>query len=104
MTPTGTIRIVMAEDCATDAELAGYALRRAGIDAQLVVTATEAEMRAALREGADIVISDNTMPGFSGLQARTIGLARGGGLARQEGSASTRRSRPQAARRAMTTS
>jgi len=72
MTPTGTIRIVMAEDCATDAELAGYALRRAGIDAQLVVTATEAEMRAALREGADIVISDNTMPGFSGLQARTI--------------------------------
>jgi CheY-like chemotaxis protein len=72
MAATGTIRIVMAEDSATDAELAGYALRRAGIDAQLVLTATEAELRAALRTSPDIIISDNSMPGFSGRQALAI--------------------------------
>lgn len=72
MAASGTIRIVMAEDSATDAELTRYALRRAGIAADIVLTTTEAELRAALRSAPDVIISDNAMPGFSGTQALAI--------------------------------
>ena len=67
------IRVVMAEDSAADAELARHALRRARIAADVVVAATEEDFRQALiATPADIVISDNSMPQFSGKDALLI--------------------------------
>jgi CheY-like chemotaxis protein len=67
------VRIVMAEDSSADAELAARALRRHGIGGEIVVVSSEAEFRQALG-GAhpDLVISDNSMPQFSGRQALAI--------------------------------
>ena len=68
-----TVRIVMAEDSSADAELAARALRRHGIRADIAVVSSGAEFRQAL-EGAraDLIISDNSMPQFSGAQALAI--------------------------------
>lgn len=68
-----TVRIVMAEDSVTDAELAAHALRRHGIAAEVVVVATESEFRDALSSArTDVIISDNSMPRFSGKHALAI--------------------------------
>ena len=71
-----SVRIVMAEDSATDAELARYALRRHGFRADVVVVSTEPEFRQALGAARpDLVISDNSMPQFSGRHALAIANA-----------------------------
>jgi CheY-like chemotaxis protein len=67
------VRIIMVEDSPTDAELAAHALKRHGIAAEVVVVATESELSAALTATCpDIIISDNSMPRFSGRHALAI--------------------------------
>jgi CheY-like chemotaxis protein len=67
-----TVRIVMAEDSPADAELAVRALRRHGIRAEMVVVSSEPEFRQALAARPDVIISDNSMPLFSGQLALAI--------------------------------
>jgi DNA-binding NtrC family response regulator len=70
------LRILLVEDLDSDAELAGYALRRAGIDAQLRQVTEEAEFRRALHEfHPQVVVSDFSLPRFDGLSALRIARA-----------------------------
>lgn len=66
------IRVVIVEDSAADAELAVYALRRHGIEAEVVVAATVPQLRAALAAPTDVVISDYSMQGLDGAIALEI--------------------------------
>jgi PAS domain S-box-containing protein len=69
------IRILFAEDVPADAEMAKRELRKQGIPFIDQVTDTEQGFRKALDEfRPDIIISDYTMPGFSGLTALRITL------------------------------
>lgn len=71
-----TVRIVMAEDSTADAELAARALKRHGIRTEIAVVSSEAEFRQALGGArADLIVSDNSMPQFSGRQALAIARA-----------------------------
>jgi len=67
------LRVVIAEDSEVDAHLAARALKRHGILANVVVASSEAEFSDALRGAVpDIIISDNSMPRFSGRRALEI--------------------------------
>jgi DNA-binding NtrC family response regulator len=69
----GTLRIILVEDLDSDVELTRYALRRAGIDAEVRQVLTEAEFRAGLREFApQLVVSDFSLPRFDGMAALAI--------------------------------
>ena len=69
------VRILFAEDVPADAEMAKRELRKQGIPFIDHVTDTEQGFRKALDKfRPDIVISDYTMPGFSGLAALKITL------------------------------
>jgi CheY-like chemotaxis protein len=68
-----TLRIMLVEDLDSDVELTRYALRRAGIDAEVRQVLTEEEFRAGLREFApQLVVSDFSLPRFDGMAALTI--------------------------------
>jgi CheY-like chemotaxis protein len=70
------LRVVMAEDSAADAELARYALKRARIAAQVVLATTAEDFRAALLSlRPHVIISDNSMPQFSGKEALALARA-----------------------------
>jgi signal transduction histidine kinase len=63
-------RVLLVEDDALDAELVLDQLREDGVDVDARVVHDEAGYCQALREfGADIVLSDLTLPGFSGARA-----------------------------------
>lgn len=65
-----TLRVLIVEDSENDALLLVRALRRAGYDvAHERVDTAEAMMAALARHGWDIVISDYSMPNFSGTGA-----------------------------------
>ena len=71
--PLGPLRILLVEDSAEDAELLSDQLLEAGLQASFRRVDGEAEMRAALAAWTpDIVLSDLSMPGFSGYQALRI--------------------------------
>src|SRR5258707_866098 len=72
------VRVLIVEDCRQDAELVVEELRRAGFAPEWNVVDTAAEYVAALRPGLDIILSDYTMPEFSGLRA--LELLRESGL------------------------
>jgi DNA-binding NtrC family response regulator len=63
------IRVLLVEDSAVDAELMLHALRRAGFDLDARQAKTEPEFVEQLAAGVDVVISDSTLPRFSGLRA-----------------------------------
>jgi len=64
------LRAIIVEDTLDDIALLLLALRRAGYAPDHVHVQTAAELDAALRTGQwDIVLSDYTLPDFSGLQA-----------------------------------
>lgn len=64
------IRVLMLEDSAPDAELAGRALKKAGITFTAKRVERRDEFVAALDEfEPDIVLSDYKLPGFSGMAA-----------------------------------
>ncbi|MBB4127211.1 signal transduction histidine kinase [Xanthomonas translucens] len=72
-TKLGPIRILMVEDSPEDAELLSDQLLEAGLEATFRRVEGESALREALREFApDIVLSDLSMPGFSGHQALRV--------------------------------
>lgn len=68
----GRMRLVLVEDCADDAELLYFQLEDAGLALDLVRVEDAAALRAALAAGADAVVSDVSLPRFSGLEALAI--------------------------------
>ncbi|MCL7715038.1 hybrid sensor histidine kinase/response regulator [Stenotrophomonas mori] len=72
-TPLGPLRILLVEDSAEDAELLCDQVLDAGLEAGFERVDNEEAMRALLaRWTPDIVLSDLSMPGFSGYQALRI--------------------------------
>lgn len=64
------IRILLVEDNRDDAELLSIELREAGMHVDLVRIDDEQGMHASLAEAIpDLVVSDSSLPGFSGLSA-----------------------------------
>ena len=69
------IRVLFNEDAEADAELELRELRRSGLSVTHRVVDDEVAFRAALQDfSPDLVISDFTMPGFSGMAA--LGISR----------------------------
>lgn len=67
------LRVLIVEDSADDAEILLYELERAGYAVEYERVETDAGMRAALgRQAWDIVLSDYSMPRFSGAAALRI--------------------------------
>jgi signal transduction histidine kinase len=67
-----TIRILIVEDNALDAELVAAALDDAGMKYGLVRVDNEAAYTAALRTPPDVILSDYMLPSFSGAAALKI--------------------------------
>ncbi len=64
------LRILVVEDSENDAELLLEELRRGGFEVKYVVVDTPEAMRTALADHTwDVVVSDYTLPAFSGLHA-----------------------------------
>jgi diguanylate cyclase (GGDEF)-like protein len=63
------LRVLLVEDCEDDAVLILRALRRAGIDVISLRVQDAAGLNAALTDSWDAVISDFSLPGFSGMEA-----------------------------------
>jgi len=66
---TQPLRVLLVEDNATDAELVLRELRRAGFEPDWQRVDTEADYLASLDAVLDIILSDYSMPQFSGLRA-----------------------------------
>jgi diguanylate cyclase (GGDEF)-like protein/PAS domain S-box-containing protein len=72
---TPTVRVLLTEDVASDAELEIRELKRAGLPIAHRVVDSERSFVEALREFApDVILSDFAMPGFDGMAA--LALAR----------------------------
>jgi diguanylate cyclase (GGDEF)-like protein/PAS domain S-box-containing protein len=68
-----TIRVLLTEDVAADAELEVRELKRAGLRVAHRVVDTEESFNDALREfSPDVILSDFSMPGFDGMAALAI--------------------------------
>ncbi|TAK50486.1 MAG: PAS domain S-box protein [Betaproteobacteria bacterium] len=68
-----SVKVLLVEDSANDAELALQVLRRGGFDVQYERVDSAAAMAEALqRQPWDAVISDFRMPGFTGLDALEV--------------------------------
>jgi len=66
-------RVLLIEDCLTDAELLALVFDDAGAQIEWRHVSNEAALRAALAEGpVDLVVSDYHLPGFDGLHALSI--------------------------------
>ncbi|HEY8924952.1 MAG TPA: response regulator [Polyangia bacterium] len=73
MTPNGVVRLLLVEDSPTDAKLVLHSLRRAGWTVESRRVEDADAMRAALLEGGwDAVISDWSLPHFSGAAALAL--------------------------------
>jgi PAS domain S-box-containing protein len=71
------IRVLMLEDSDHDAELIKSLLESEGFNVAAVRTDTESAFRAALTEGGyDLILSDFTLPGYSGKRALALARAR----------------------------
>ena len=67
------VRVLFVEDEESEVELAAHQLRANHMAHVVHRVATEASMRAALKAfGPTIILSDFSMPGFSGLNALEI--------------------------------
>ena len=70
MVSSPTIRILLTEDVAADAELGVRELKRAGLRFAHRVVQSEESFAEALREfSPDVILSDFSMPGFDGMAA-----------------------------------
>src|SRR5881296_1976560 len=75
---TNLLRMLMVEDSEDDAELLAHELRRAGFALEFERVDNAAALEAALdRSTWDVIIGDNSMPGFSGTEALALLRARG---------------------------
>ncbi|HNX49100.1 MAG TPA: PAS domain S-box protein [Thermoanaerobaculaceae bacterium] len=71
------LRVLIVEDAAEDAELATSTLRKAGVDLLWRRVETEGEFIAALADFLpDLILSDYSMPAFTGMAALELALAR----------------------------
>ncbi len=66
------LTVLMVEDSESDAELLAFELSQAGFELKWTRVETEADYLAELRKGPDIILSDYSMPQFSGLQAAEL--------------------------------
>ena len=66
------LRVLLVEDNPADAELILRELRRNFFDPQWNRVETEADFMAAINELPDIILSDYSMPQFSGLRAAEL--------------------------------
>lgn len=66
------LRILHFEDSAFDHTIFLAQLRAGGLEAEVCRAESEAELRAALAEPWDLVVSDFSLPGYSGLQALAL--------------------------------
>lgn len=74
--PIGPVRVLLVEDSPEDAELTCEQLLEAGLEAEFQRVDSEAGLRLALeRFKPDLVLSDLSMPGFSGHDALKAVLA-----------------------------
>jgi len=72
------LRVLLVEDSETDAEILARELKRTGFTAECARVQTAAEVAAALDRGSwDIIVGDNSMPGFSGTEALALVRSRG---------------------------
>ena len=69
---TTPLSVLIAEDSPDDAELMVAHLRRAGFDPQWQRVQTETDFAAAIKNSPDIILSDYSMPQFSGLKAAEL--------------------------------
>jgi diguanylate cyclase (GGDEF)-like protein/PAS domain S-box-containing protein len=77
MSAAPTIRVLLTEDVASDAELEVRELKRAGLRVTHRLVDTEESFLQALRDFApDIILSDFSMPGFDGMAALAIARER----------------------------
>src|SRR5688572_19391594 len=75
MSAAPTVRVLLAEDVASDAELEVRELKRAGLRVAHRLVDTEQSFEQALREfSPDVILSDFSMPAFDGMAA--LALAR----------------------------
>jgi two-component system, cell cycle sensor histidine kinase and response regulator CckA len=65
----GPLRVLILEDSAVDAELMVRELRRAGFEPDWRRAQTEQQLLDALAHEPEVILSDSSMPGFSGLDA-----------------------------------
>src|SRR6202789_324720 len=73
---TAKLQLVVVEDSVIDAELVARHLAKAGLDVVMHRVQTESELVSALREKQpDLILSDFSLPQFSGLRALDIALA-----------------------------
>jgi signal transduction histidine kinase len=71
--PIGPVRILQVEDSEMDAELISMQLLDAGLEAEFMRVDSQVELQRAMREfKPDLVLSDLSMPGFSGHEALRI--------------------------------
>jgi PAS domain S-box-containing protein len=68
----GPLRVLLVEDCPSDAELVLRELSRAGFSPKWQRVDTERDFAASLHPDLDIILSDFEMPGFSGLRALEV--------------------------------
>jgi diguanylate cyclase (GGDEF)-like protein len=69
------LRVVYVEDSRTDAELAARHLAKAGLKLDVLRVETEYDFVAALRENTpDLILSDFSLPQFSGLMALDLAV------------------------------
>jgi PAS domain S-box-containing protein len=66
------LRVLVLEDQAADAELLVFALRRAGFAPVWKRVQTEGDFLAEIRNLPDVILSDYSMPQFSGLRAAEL--------------------------------
>jgi PAS domain S-box-containing protein len=72
------LRLLLVEDSEADAEILARELKRAGFAVEFARVQTAAQVQAALDRGSwDIIVGDNSMPGFSGREALEIVRSRG---------------------------
>jgi len=69
-------RVLLVDDSQDDAELAEFALRKAGLEVECLRACTAQEVEQALRGFAPhVVVSDVNLPGFSGVEALALARA-----------------------------
>ncbi len=70
------IRLLMIEDSEMDAELILHELRRSDLDPTTAMVHSAGSLEAALEEDWNVVVCDQSLPGFSGSEALSIVMER----------------------------
>ncbi len=63
-----SLRILLIEDSTTDATIITHTLQTSGLNPEILRVETESEIRAALQQLPDVVLSDYSLPGFTAIE------------------------------------